>query len=127
MLVFRSFALGLLGTCVLLLVMRPHYELRFVREAPILNVDGLCGASCLSEPFVRASIIDVAPSVPPAQLTQLLHLTVDEHVIAVDDVSVQDDLEAGVRIAQISPARNRFVDLTVASAGGPRRVLVLLH
>src|SRR4051812_8063321 len=117
MLLFRSLALGLLGTCVMLLAVRPPYEVR-ITQAPV---------HLFAAPPTSASIVDVAPSVAPVQVPALLHLAAGEHIQSIDDVLMADDVEAGARLASLTVGRNRFVDLTVAGGTGSRRVLVLLH
>ena len=113
MLLFRSLVLGLLGACCLLLATRPAARVveRIVyRPGPPV-----------------ATIIDVSAGVPPAQLGSLVHLDPGEHVIAVDDRAVVDDLDAGAVLAQLDP-RPAFVDLQVSGGhGGQRRVVLLLH
>lgn len=72
------------------------------------------------------NVIDVAPGVPPAQIAALIQLRPGEHVSEVNDRVPASDLEVGALIASL-PRRGEFVDLTVASPAGARRVLVLLH
>ena len=109
MLVFRSLTIGLLIACVVLLA-------QLGRPAPIPEprVDGV-------------RIVDVARGVSAAMLAEILHLAPDEHVVAVDGNEVRSDLAAGAAIAAWSPAAGRYLDLTVASPAGLRRMLVLVH
>ena len=72
------------------------------------------------------NVLDVARGVPPAQIAALIQLGPGEHVSAVNDRVPASDLEAGALIASRS-RRGEFLDLTVASQAGERRVLVLLH
>jgi hypothetical protein len=72
------------------------------------------------------NVLDVARGVPPAQIAALIQLGPGEHVAAVNDRVPASDLEAGALIASRS-RRGEFLDLTVASPAGERRVLVLLH
>jgi hypothetical protein len=72
------------------------------------------------------NVIDVAPGVPPAQIAALIQLGPGEHVSEVNDRVPASDLEVGALIASL-PRRGEFLDLTVASPAGARRVLVLLH
>lgn len=118
MLLFRSLALGLAGACLLLLATRPSYEVRIVRDRP---------AAVHVLPPASATIIDVAAGVTVAQLPALIHLGEGEHVTAIDDRDVRDDLEAGTMLAAHRLGGNRFIDLTIAGPEGSRRVLVLLH
>jgi S1-C subfamily serine protease len=120
MLVFRSLALGLLGACCLLFASHPLVELYVVRERPVI--------AAAAPPPPAATIIDVASGVDPASVAGLVHLEADEHVVAVNDVPVSNDLDAGAAIASRRMLiGGRYVDLEVAGGAGSRRVLVLLH
>ena len=72
------------------------------------------------------NVLDVAPGVPPAHIAALIQLRPGEHVSEVNDRVPASDLEVGALIASL-PRRGEFLDLTVASPAGARRVLVLLH
>jgi hypothetical protein len=72
------------------------------------------------------NVIDVAPGVAPAQIAALIQLAPGEHVSTVNDRVPASDLEVGALIAS-QPRPGQFLDLTVASPAGERRVLVLLH
>ncbi len=133
MMLFRSLAVGLLGACFLLIILKRPAE-----------ADWSTSRTCLSRPprieherelvaiaaTARAgapTIIDVAPGVPASQIARLVRLGPDERVTAVDDQPVTDNLDAGTVIAR--PTGRTFIDLTIA---GPdlatqRRVLVLVH
>ena len=120
MLLFRSMVLGLLGACCLLVASRPPARVA-VRERIVYR----------PAPPV-ATLVDVSGSVPSAQLGSLVHLGPGEHVIAVDDHPVWDDLDAGAMLALIdhpgNDPRPRFVDLEIAGGpGGQRRLVLLLH
>lgn len=73
------------------------------------------------------TVVDIARGVEPSQLSTLVRLEHDERVIAVDDRAVPNDLAAGAAIAERGVGSGRFLDLTVGSARGTRRVLVLMH
>jgi hypothetical protein len=73
------------------------------------------------------SVIDVAPGISPASILSLVHLAPSEHVIAVDDRAVANDLQAGAVLGSLRARPNGFVDLTIARADAQRRVLVLMH
>ena len=75
---------------------------------------------------VPVNVIDVARGVPPARIAALIQLGPGEHVSALNDRVPASDLEVGALIAS-QPRRGEFLDLTVASPAGERRVLVLLH
>jgi hypothetical protein len=117
MFAFRSLALGLLGACLMLLARGPQCEVRLVPSPVVTRVP--------APP--PASIVDVAPGIAGNQLGALVHLAPGEHVIAVGEREVAGDLEAGAVLAEASPRSGSYIDLTVASATGPRRMLVLMH
>ncbi len=77
--------------------------------------------------YQAVTIVDVAHGVEPGAVPSLLRLRVDERVVAVDDQAVENDLAAGAAIAEHAPGPGKFLDLTVGSATGNRRVLVLMH
>lgn len=84
--------------------------------------------SCAFErPREAVTVVDVAYGVEPSQLSALVRLEHDERVIAVDDRAVPNDLAAGAAIAERGLGSGKFLDLTVGSARGTRRVLVLMH
>lgn len=116
MLLFRSLAVGLMGACVMLLAVRPAYDVRVSQEPP---------PPVASAP-TSATIVDVAQGVPATQLPSLIALSPGEHVVAIGDRAVANDLDAGAALvaAGVHPG---FVDLDVRGAQGERRVLVLLH
>ena len=78
-------------------------------------------------PPAQVTVVDVAHGVDPRELSNLVRLAADERVIAVDDRPVVSDLAAGAAIADRGLASGTYLDLTVGSARGERRVLVLLH
>lgn len=90
------------------------------------------------------NVVDVAAAAAtPALVAQLIGVGEGERVTAVDEHPVASDLEAGTWIAArlqrppagsgvpfVHPRRARggdYLDVTIAHAGGSRRVLVLLH
>jgi hypothetical protein len=114
MLLFRALSVGLLGACVCLLAQHPIERVRVEHERELVAVP--------TAPM--ATIIDVAPGLTATQIAELVHLAPDEHVTSVDDRPVTGNLDAGT---VIEPHDRHFVDLTVASRTGERRVLVLIH
>lgn len=117
------------AACVFALVYvvpRPH--LHRSPAAPRMRAFAELAAAHASRPpgGVPVNVIDVAPGVPPAQIAALIHLGPGEHVSTVNDRVLASDLEVGAAIASL-PRPGEFVDLTVASPAGERRVLVLLH
>jgi len=74
-----------------------------------------------------ATVVDVARGVDAGTLASIVRLAADERVIAVDDQPVANDFAAGAAISDRSLASGTYLDLTVASVRGKRRVLVLLH
>jgi hypothetical protein len=117
MLLFRSLSIGLLGACVCLLAQRPIQRVEHVR---VEHERELVAVPRSPAP----TIIDVAPGLTATQIAQLVHLAPDERVTSVDDQPVTGNLDAGT---VIEPHDRHFVDLTVASRTGERRVLVLIH
>lgn len=115
MLLFRSLTIGLIGACFLLQLERFQTPPQAVPTQEHIPA---------SPPAAAATIIDVAGSVAPRELSSLVHLDRDERVIAVDDRAVGSDLEAGAAIAQHA---NGYIDLTVGTAASARRVLMILH
>jgi len=73
------------------------------------------------------NVVDVAAGVPASRIAALIQLRPDEHVAAIDDRPQISDLEVGALIASRPPRPGEFLDLTVGSPDGERRVLVLLH
>jgi len=116
MLLFRSLSLGLIGACFLL-----QLGQREVAAPASLPVQA---AVVTPELPPVPTIIDVSGGVDAPQLPMLIRLGRDEHVSAVDDRPIANDLEAG---AAIVSHRAGYIDLTVASIAGSRRVLMLLH
>jgi hypothetical protein len=137
-LLFRSLALGLLGACFFLIATRPTTVI--VREhVEVPNLSGIRGVPG------GPTVIDVAPGVNPMLIPSLIRLGEGEHVTAIDDLPVANDLEAGrllgarsvlseepvyalsVQGERATPSLHRFIDLQVTGRLGDRRVLVLLH
>ncbi|MEO6774101.1 MAG: hypothetical protein ABI467_13970 [Kofleriaceae bacterium] len=112
MLLFRALSVGLLGACVCLLAQHPFERVRVEHERELVAVRS------------APTIIDVAPGLTATQIAELVHLAPDERVTSVDDRPVLGNLDAGT---VIDPHDRQYVDLTVASRTGERRVLVLIH
>ena len=123
MLLFRSLALGLLGACFFLIATRPTTIV--VRQPPPIEVPNLSGIRGL--PAQGPTVIDVAPNVDATMLTSLVQLHDDERVIAINDVRVANDLDAGRMLASLWLQPQRYIDLQIGGRGGERRMLVLLH
>jgi hypothetical protein len=123
MMLFRSFAVGLLGACLLLVLLRPP---RVVRPRRIEH-DRELVAIAAAVPSRAPTIIDVAPGASASQIARLVRLAADERITAVDDRPVTGNLDAGTAIAR--PTGRTFIDLTIAGPdpGMQRRVLVLVH
>lgn len=115
MLVFRSLVVGLSAGCLMLLATRTVY----VVHAP--------APPAAIAPAHDVTIVDVAPDVGADRLPALVHLAPGEHVVAVDDRPIANDLDAGVAISARARGARSFVDLDIAGAAGVRRVLVLVH
>jgi hypothetical protein len=123
MLLFRSLALGLLGACFFLLATRPTTIV--VRQPPAIEVPNLSGIRGV--PAQGPTVIDVAPSVDATMLTSLVQLHDDERVIAVNDIRVANNLDAGRMLASLWMQPQRYIDLQIGGSAGERRILVLLH
>jgi hypothetical protein len=74
-----------------------------------------------------ATLIDVAGTASPQTIISLVKLNPGERVATIDDTRVDNDLIAGIAIAERAHARDSFVDLGVVGPLGPRRVLLLFH
>lgn len=115
MILFRSVVLGLLGACFWILATRPTVIVAARQEAPLRVV------------HQAPTILDVSPAVTREQLPSLVHLSDGEHVVAINDVIVASDLDAGRVLANIDRASQKFVELGVSGPRGQRRILMLLH
>jgi hypothetical protein len=111
MLVFRSLALGLLASIVMLLATRKVQVVVHPVPAP--------------RHAEAPTIIDAAPGLSATQLAQLVRLAPDERVTSIDDQPVANTLDAGSKI--VAMEGRRFLDLTVGRDHSERRVLVLVH
>lgn len=121
MLWFRSFAIGLLGACCLLLATRPRTTLVLANPPPYVMVPADCPAASAG---ASVTVIDVAPSVPGTLIAQLVVLAANEHITAIDDAPVLEDGRAALTALDLSG--RRFVDIAIRSdSGAARRVLVL--
>lgn len=69
----------------------------------------------------RATIVDIAPNV--TDVLPLIALSEGEHVLAVDDQPVANDLVAGQLIDRYRRGQFSYVDITT----NLRRILVLQH
>jgi hypothetical protein len=78
-------------------------------------------------PTANATVIDVARGVDVGMLTSIVQIGQDERIVAIDDQPIENDLAAGAAIARKTLGANTYLDLTVASPHGKRRVLVLMH
>ena len=117
MLLYRSFVVGLLGACCLLLAARPRPEVRLIAQPP---------PAAVTEP---ATIVDVSAEITPLALAQLLHVPPGAQVFASgaswtsSDTFVARTENLAPMLAQHMPERGSFIELTVDG----RRVLVLAH
>jgi hypothetical protein len=133
------------GVCVVCVVMLATKERGRVQVQPDLarylsTVDGYGAAdprgaagSPRRDGFACAdrqppvSVLDVAHGVAPDELAGLVHLRPAEWVSAINDRPLDPDLPVGYLIAAVAPHAGDFLDLTVSSPTGERRVLVLIH
>ncbi len=125
MLVFRSLTIGLLGACLFLLsglgdeLPRQQVTIQYA-EAPAVRLQTETVTS-------NVTVIDVAPNVPAATVASLVRLHDGERIAMIGDRAVDNDLEAGMRLADELRRGGKFVDLTITDEGTLRRVLVVLH
>jgi len=122
MLVFRSFAIGLLAACFALLVMRPEVHVTHVMPA---HVPTIALSQRPAEP--APTIVDIAPGISAAQLALAIRLAPGEQITSVDDVAVSGNVGAGLLLASRTLRSGEFIDFSVAGPRGERRVLALLH
>ena len=122
MLVFRSFAIGLLAACFALLVMRP--EVRVTHVVPT-QVPTIALSQHRTDP--APTIVDVAPGISAAQLALAIRLAPGEQITSVDDVAVSGNVGAGLMLASRTLRSGEYIDFSVAGPRGERRVLALLH
>ena len=73
------------------------------------------------------SVVDVARGVDAGTLATVVRLREDERVTAIDDQPVANDFAAGAAISARALGAGTYLDLTVTSPHGQRRVLVLMH
>ena len=119
MLVYRSFVVGLLGACCLLLAERPRPEVRLIAPQQPPPV---------AEPETPA-IVDVAAGIGPVELAQALHVPVGTPFFAAgpswtaaNPFVVQPEDLASI-FAEHKLESGTYLDLMVAG----RRILVLVH
>lgn len=123
MLVFRSLTIGLLGACLFLLSglgdELPQQQIT-IQYAEPSHVPRETVTS-------NVTVIDVAPNVPPATVASLVRLHSGERIAMIGDRPIDNDLEAGMRLADELRRGGKLVDLTITDDGTLRRVLVVLH
>ena len=126
MLVFRSFAIGLLAACVALLAMRPSV---IVVQPPAIELAQVALPASMEPRPASAppTIVDVAPGVSDDQLALAIRLAPGERIAFANDVAVPPNLPASYVFASRGPRSGQFYDLVVSGLAGDRRVLVLMH
>jgi hypothetical protein len=118
----RLLTIGLGATGVILLATFQPIRLEVVRPE-VVHTEVVRPAL----PTPGVSIVDVAEQVGPAKLAELVYLNGGERVSAINDRPIADDQLAIEAISSLPLRAGDYVDLTVTSATGERRVLVLLH
>ena len=123
MFLFRSFSVGLIGACCLLLATRPQTAL-VLAGPPQVVVMPASEPTCEAPPSAPGvTVIDVAPSVTGELLAQMIALAANERITAIDDVPVRDGRAA---LSALALDGRQYVDVQIGSdAGATRRVLVL--
>ena len=119
----RLLTIGLCATGVILLATFQPVRLEVVRPEVVHRE--VVHSAHPAPPGVR--IVDVAEQVGPAKLAELVYLNGGERVSAINDRPIADDQLAIEAISSLPLRAGQYVDLTVTSATGERRVLVLLH
>lgn len=126
MLLFRSFVLGLLGACFVLLAMKPQGTVVVAHPSQVVVAQPshiVVTPPAHEEPRNEVTVVDVARGLPGALIAQAIVLAANEHVVAIDDVAVADGARA---LAAIEMQGRTYLDIAVANdAGMTRRVLVL--
>jgi S1-C subfamily serine protease len=113
---------------VFLLATLHPVRLEIVRPAPCLREPGgEMARSGLRRNPSPLSVVDVVDRMTPADLASLVALKPGERVTAVNDRPADSDVATEVVIASQGRHAGEYLDLTVASAMGERRVLLLLH
>ncbi len=114
MMLYRSLVVGLLGAIAMLVAARP--------PAPVASAPTGVAEPALAAP--RDTLVDARLGAGP--VLGLLGLAPREHIVAIDDVgcsACEEDLEARWRLT----VAREYLDVTVATPRGERRVLVLAH
>ncbi len=138
---FRSFALGLLAACFVVIAMRPAVVIQVSPAAAcsrsaappdrgaVRSLRASAGRHVLW-PRARgpsATVIDAASAATPSDLVALLRLRSDERIATVDDQRTIDPRVALAEVASAAGAKGRYVDLTIASPAAERRVVLMIH
>ncbi|HEY4239659.1 MAG TPA: hypothetical protein VGM88_07585 [Kofleriaceae bacterium] len=118
MLVLRLVTLALLGCILGMLVSLsrpPHVARTFPHHHHAMR----------ESPQVR--IVDVAAGVDAMQLAVMLVGDARDRIAAIDDVPVPSTVAAVEYLRAHPPKSGDYVDVTLSSHHGDRRVLVLMH
>ena len=127
MLVFRSLTIGLLGACLVLLVGLDDVRTEQVTvHDPTPPTETTETSETTETVTSNVTVIDVAPNVSATTVASLVRLHEGERITAIDDHPIDNDLEAGMEIADRIRSGSKLVDLTVRG-DVLRRVLVVLH
>ena len=118
MFLYRSLTVGLLAACCFLLMRRPMIVPHHHEMPPPSN-------------HVALQVIDVASNAAPDQDAQLVRLGPGEQIATVDDHDVADPVGAVLEVmtsaSRKEPGARNFVDLTLRTDSGERRVLLVMH
>jgi hypothetical protein len=113
---------------VFLLATLQPIRVEIVRPAPCAREAGVEAArSGPRRDPLSLSVVDVVDRMTPADLASLVALNPGERVTALNDRPTDAELAKEVAIASQGLHAGEYLDLTVASATGERRVLLLLH
>ena len=126
MLLFRSFALGLLGACFFLLATRPQGTVVVAHPSQVVIAQPSQIVLARDEqPAARddVTVVDIARGLRGESIASVIVLAANEHIAAIDDIPVYD---AAAAFSAIELDGRSYLDvLVVNDAGTPRRVLVL--
>lgn len=121
----RLLSTALLATCAVLLATFEPVRLELAASTSSCD-GGAIRAPARTSDIEAVAVVDVAAGLEARELARLIHLRPGEHVAAVNDRTVESDLEVGAVISSLRPGPGEFLDVTVAGATA-RRVLVMVH
>lgn len=79
------------------------------------------------EASMPVTVVDVSAGVPARELPALIRIRPGERVVAINDLPVAGNLEAGAEILGSGLKPGGFLDIAIAGVRAERRVLMLMH